>query len=144
MSSLEKINVDIFEDAKAGSQAVAKLIASAIREKQLTGKPFVLGLATGSSPKYLYAELVRMHRQENLSFSNVISFNLDEYYPISKTAVQSYHHFMQVHLFISGVGNNGPGPMRYCCFFSCFMFFAALCQCLPLFLYCCLNCIPMP
>ncbi|MFT3675149.1 MAG: glucosamine-6-phosphate deaminase [Chitinophagaceae bacterium] len=99
MSSLEKINVDIFENAKAGSQAVAKLIASAIREKQLTGKPLVLGLATGSSPKYLYAELVRMHREENLSFGNVISFNLDEYYPISQAAVQSYHHFMQTHLF---------------------------------------------
>lgn len=99
MSSLEKINVDIFEDAKAGSLAVAKLIASAIREKQLAGKPMVLGLATGSSPKYLYAELVRMHREENLSFRNVVSFNLDEYYPISKTAVQSYHHFMQVQLF---------------------------------------------
>lgn len=99
MSSLEKIKVAIYEDSKAASLFVANQIATIIREKQAVGKCCVLGLATGSSPKHLYAELVRMHREESLSFKNVITFNLDEYYPVSREAVQSYYHFMQVQLF---------------------------------------------
>ncbi|PZR28363.1 MAG: glucosamine-6-phosphate deaminase [Citrobacter freundii] len=99
MSSLEKIKAVIYEDVKSGSLVVAKQIATMIREKQSEGKFCVLGLATGSSPKQLYAELVKMHREEGLSFKNVITFNLDEYYPISREAVQSYYHFMQVQLF---------------------------------------------
>ena len=59
----------------------------------------VIGLATGSSPKTLYAELVRMHKQEGLSFRNVIAFNLDQYYPMDKDALQSYHYFMRKNLF---------------------------------------------
>jgi glucosamine-6-phosphate deaminase len=59
----------------------------------------VLGLATGSSPISVYRELVRLHQEEGLSFQNVISFNLDEYYPISKDDIQSYHYFMHIHLF---------------------------------------------
>jgi len=59
----------------------------------------VLGLATGSSPISVYNELVRMHKEDGLSFSNVISFNLDEYFPMKNDNIQSYHHFMSVHLF---------------------------------------------
>jgi len=59
----------------------------------------VLGLATGSSPIKVYEELVRMHEEEDLSFANVVTFNLDEYYPMDKSNVQSYHYFMQEHLF---------------------------------------------
>jgi glucosamine-6-phosphate deaminase len=59
----------------------------------------VLGLATGSTPRSMYAELVRMHKEEGLSFSNVITFNLDEYYPIENDALQSYNRFMHTHLF---------------------------------------------
>ena len=59
----------------------------------------ILGLATGSTPKSLYAELVRLHKEEGLSFKNVVTFNLDEYYPIEKEALQSYHRFMHMHLF---------------------------------------------
>ncbi|MGC4232891.1 MAG: glucosamine-6-phosphate deaminase [Niabella sp.] len=99
LDSLEKIGVDIFTDVKAGSLAIAQTIANLIRKKQAQNLPCVLGLATGSSPKTLYAELVRMHKEEGLSFSNVITFNLDEYYPISKTAPQSYNSFMSAHLF---------------------------------------------
>lgn len=99
MSSLEKIKVDIYRDLKTGSLIVAQQIAAMIREKQSAGRSCVLGLATGASPRYVYAELVRMHREEGLSFKNVITFNLDEYYPISREAVQSYYHFMQVQLF---------------------------------------------
>jgi len=59
----------------------------------------VLGLATGSSPLSVYRELVRLHKEEGLSFKNVITFNLDEYYPIAKEDIQSYHYFMHSNLF---------------------------------------------
>ena len=64
----EKIPTKIFKDSKEASKAVAQEIADLIREKQKQGKSCVLGLATGSSPKSVYAELVRMHREEGLSF----------------------------------------------------------------------------
>ena len=76
--SFEKIPVKIYPDLKQGSAEVAKQIAALIREKQNKKEKCVLGLATGSTPKTLYTELVRMHREEKLSFKNVITFNLDE------------------------------------------------------------------
>ena len=99
LDSFEKIGVTICKNAKEGSALVAKEIAALIRAKQASGEKCVLGLATGSTPISLYAELVRMHQQEGLSFKNVISFNLDEYYPIDKDAYQSYWSFMHRHLF---------------------------------------------
>lgn len=99
IDSFEQIPVEIYPTAKEGSKAVAREIANLIREKQAVGKPCVLGLATGSTPKNLYAELVRLHREEGLSFKNVIAFNLDEYYPIEPDALQSYHRFMKEQLF---------------------------------------------
>ena len=99
VDSFEKVPCHIYENGKQASAAIAQTIATLIREKQAQGKPCVLGLATGSSPRLLYAELVRMHKQEGLSFKNVISFNLDEYYPIDADALQSYKRFMQTHLF---------------------------------------------
>lgn len=95
----EKIPTKIYKDPKEASKAVAQEIAALIREKEREGKPCILGLATGSSPKSVYAELVRMHREEDLSFKNVISFNLDEYYPMSADALQSYWRFMREQLF---------------------------------------------
>jgi len=95
----EKIPTHIYADAKAASRAVAHEIADLIRQKQAEGKPAVLGLATGSSPKTVYAELVRMHREEELSFRNVVTFNLDEYYPMEPTSRQSYWRFMREQLF---------------------------------------------
>jgi glucosamine-6-phosphate deaminase len=97
--SFEKIPVKIFSTLYQGSAFVAAEIAAAMRQKQQEGKHIVLGLATGSTPKTLYAELVRLHREEGLSFANVISFNLDEYYPIEKDTLQSYYRFMHEHLF---------------------------------------------
>jgi glucosamine-6-phosphate deaminase len=97
--SFEKIPVKIYPSVQAGSEYVARQIANAIKAKQQEGKTIVLGLATGSTPKTLYAELVKMHQTENLSFSNVITFNLDEYYPIERNAIQSYWRFMHQHLF---------------------------------------------
>ncbi len=97
--SLERIPVKIFPSSKDGSLYVAEQIATMIKAKEALGKKCVIGLATGSSPKTLYAELVRMHQQEGLSFKNVITFNLDQYYPMEKDALQSYHYFMRKNLF---------------------------------------------
>jgi glucosamine-6-phosphate deaminase len=99
VDSFEKIPLKIFDSLPEGSVFIANEIASLIREKASKGENCVLGLATGSSPKTLYAELVRMHREEGLSFKNVTAFNLDEYYPIDNHALQSYHRFMKYHLF---------------------------------------------
>src|SRR5687767_2639738 len=95
--SFEKIPVKILPSSFDGSAFVAKLIADLIKQKQAAGEKCVLGLATGSTPISLYAELVRLHKQEGVSFKNVITFNLDEYYPIEQDAFQSYHHFMHRH-----------------------------------------------
>ncbi|MBT4063398.1 MAG: glucosamine-6-phosphate deaminase [Flavobacteriaceae bacterium] len=95
----EKIHTVIFDESKEASKMVANEIAILIRKKQKEKKHCVLGLATGSSPISVYNELVRMYKEEGLSFSNVISFNLDEYFPMKKVDTQSYYHFMDVHLF---------------------------------------------
>jgi glucosamine-6-phosphate deaminase len=99
VDSFEKIPVRIFETSASGSRFVAKEIAKLVREKASRNEACVLGMATGGTPIELYAELVRMHREEGLSFQNVITFNLDEYYPIEKEAFQSYWSFMHRHLF---------------------------------------------
>jgi len=95
----EKIHNVIFDDSNLASIIVAQEIAALIKQKQIKNKPCVLGLATGSSPINVYEELVRMHKEEGLSFANVITFNLDEYYPMDKFNIQSYYHFMHEHLF---------------------------------------------
>ena len=95
----EKIHSVIFDESKQASKIVANEIAILIRKKQKENKNCILGLATGSSPISVYEELVRLHKEEGLSFSNVITFNLDEYFPMKNVDIQSYHHFMNLHLF---------------------------------------------
>ncbi len=95
----EKIPTRIFADSHSASHTVARRIAELIRQKDAAGETCVLGLATGSSPVTVYAELVRLHREEGLSFRNVVTFNLDEYYPMQPDALQSYVRFMHEHLF---------------------------------------------
>jgi glucosamine-6-phosphate deaminase len=97
--SLERIPVKIFTEPSEGSRHVAGIIAELIRQRAAEGRNCVIGLATGSTPKTLYAELVRMHREEGLSFKNVVTFNLDQYYPMHNDALQSYHSFMRKNLF---------------------------------------------
>ena len=91
----EKIHNVIFNNSNKASIRVAEEIADLIREKETLGKTCVLGLATGSSPIRVYEELVRMHKEEGLSFANVVTFNLDEYMPMDKWNMQSYYYFMQ-------------------------------------------------
>jgi glucosamine-6-phosphate deaminase len=95
----ERLPVTVYPDQRTASAAVAGRIAALIRRKDEKGEKTVLGLATGVTPIGVYAELVRLHREEGLSFKNVITFNLDEYYPMQPTAVQSYVTFMYENLF---------------------------------------------
>ncbi|MEY4334886.1 MAG: glucosamine-6-phosphate deaminase [Bacteroidota bacterium] len=99
LESFEKIPVKIYKNPTEGSNALATQIATLIKEKQAQNLPCVLGMATGATPILLYKELVRMHKEEGLSFKNVITVNLDEYYPIPRNAYQSYWSFMHRHLF---------------------------------------------
>lgn len=99
IDAFERIPVKIFSAVNEGSVFAASEIAKLIKEKEEQNKKCVLGLATGSTPKLLYAELVRMHREEGVSFKNVITFNLDEYYPIDNHALQSYNYYMHRLLF---------------------------------------------
>jgi glucosamine-6-phosphate deaminase len=99
VDAFEKIPLEIYPDSISGSKFVAREIAFLIREKEKNKKLCVLGLSTGKSPLNLYAELIRMHREEALSFRNVVAFNLDEYYPMQRNAPQSYFRFMKENLF---------------------------------------------
>ena len=98
-SMLERMEVSIFGSPEEASLKVAKEISVLIEERRSQGQLAVLGLATGATPILVYEELVRMHKEEGLSFKNVVTFNLDEYYPMDETSALSYHHFMRSHLF---------------------------------------------
>ncbi|MBL8812135.1 MAG: glucosamine-6-phosphate deaminase [Planctomycetaceae bacterium] len=95
----ERIRCSILSNSSEAARKVATEIASLIRIRQAEGRKCVLGLATGSTPTGIYAELVRMHKEESLSFRNVVTFNLDEYYPMQPEDLQSYVRFMKEHLF---------------------------------------------
>lgn len=95
----EKIAVRVYGTARAASTAVARELAELITRRAAQGKQAVLGLATGSTPTTVYQELIRLHREEGLSFQNVVTFNLDEYFPMDPTSFQSYHRFMKEMLF---------------------------------------------
>ncbi len=95
----ERLDVDIHNDSLEASIAVANRIKELILSKSKNGSTVVLGLATGSTPTKVYEELVRMHREDGLSFQNVITFNLDEYYPMPPDSLQSYVRFMHEYLF---------------------------------------------
>ena len=98
-SRFEKLHTVIVGQSIDASQLVAAEIADLIRQKEKERKKCVLGLATGSSPIKVYEELITLHKKEGLSFKNVVTFNLDEYYSIRKENANSYHQFMNEHLF---------------------------------------------
>ncbi|WP_118193521.1 glucosamine-6-phosphate deaminase [Albibacterium indicum] len=95
----EKLPVTVYPNQEEASIAVANRIAALIRDKQEKGESAILGLATGATPVKVYDELIRLHKEEGLSFENVITFNLDEYYPMQPDAEQSYVYFMNKVLF---------------------------------------------
>src|SRR5690606_32232477 len=88
-TSFEKVPVTVYASQQEASVQVAQRSATIIRKKQSDGEKAVLGLATGATPIEVYDELIRIHREEGLSFNNVVTFNLDEYYPMQPTAEQS-------------------------------------------------------
>jgi glucosamine-6-phosphate deaminase len=96
---VEKVPVSVFPSAGAAGRMAATEIADLIRAKAKRGEHAVLGLATGSTPQGVYEELVRLHRTEGLSFKNVTTFNLDEYWPMQAHEIQSYRRFMREYLF---------------------------------------------
>jgi glucosamine-6-phosphate deaminase len=97
--SLERIRTVVVDDHAELGRLVAGRIAELIRSRRAARKATVLGLATGSTPIGVYRELIRMHREEGLSFSDVITFNLDEYFPMDPGSIHSYHRFMWENLF---------------------------------------------
>lgn len=99
LSAFEKIPVKIFNTSEEASRFVARQVADLVKSRQKENKLVVLGLATGSTPTRMYAELIDIHKREKLSFRNVVTFNLDEYYPIRPDSLQSYVRFMNEHLF---------------------------------------------
>jgi glucosamine-6-phosphate deaminase len=95
----EKIHTIIYKDSVSASKSVAAEIASVIKVKQLRNERCLIGLATGSTMVAFYEELVRLHKEENLSFANVHTFNIDEFYPMDPNSIQSYSKFMHEHFF---------------------------------------------
>ncbi len=98
-AGVERIHTVIQDDHRVIAQILARRMAHIIRERAAQGRHAVIGLATGSTPIGVYRELIRLHREEGLSFANVISFNLDEYYPMAPDSLHSYHRYMWENLF---------------------------------------------
>jgi len=99
VTRLERIPVEIFDDHEVIARRVARRVAEIVRERGREGRSAVLGLATGSTPLGVYAELTRLHVEEGLSLSNVVTFNLDEYFPMDPDSIHSYHRFMRENFF---------------------------------------------
>jgi glucosamine-6-phosphate deaminase len=95
----EKIRTEVFAGSETAVSELALVISDLIRQRQAENRRVVLGLATGSTPVKLYQELIRLHREDGLSFKNVVTFNLDEYYGLPPDHPESYRHFMEVQLF---------------------------------------------
>src|SRR5919107_5560537 len=97
--AVERLRTLVVPDHDELARVVARRIADLVREKAAAGQQAVLGLATGSTPIGVYRELIRMHRDEGLSFRNVVTFNLDEYYPMSPESIHAYNRYMWENLF---------------------------------------------
>ena len=99
MQNPEKIPTVISDDPDGLSVRVADRIVTIMQANAMRGRMTVLGLATGSTPIGVYRELIRRHRIDGLSFANVVTFNLDEYWPMSTDSIHSYHRFMRENFF---------------------------------------------
>ena len=95
----EKLHTVTFDNSQEASTLIAREICDLVKSKQEKNKNCVIGFATGSSPTKVYQEIIKIHNDESLSFNNVITFNLDEYFPIEKDDNNSYHNFMKESLF---------------------------------------------
>ncbi len=104
LARYEKLPIVIFEEMKRAAQKIAKDIARNILKKQNEGKQFILGISGGSSPIPVYEELVRMHKEDGLSFKNVVVFNTYEFYPIMDFSFSNLQMLKDV--FISQIDIN--------------------------------------
>lgn len=95
----ERIKTVIFPASRDATRTAALETIELLKLCEKEGRALILGLATGSTPVPYYRELIRMHREDGISFRNVITFNLDEYYPINPEHRESYHRFMDEQLF---------------------------------------------
>ncbi|MEM6287366.1 MAG: glucosamine-6-phosphate deaminase, partial [Bacteroidota bacterium] len=98
-SGVERVPVLIFDEPGELARQAARQVRTLIEAKAASGDIAVLGLPTGSTPIGVYQELVRMHREDGLDFSNVVTFNIDEYVPMTPDSLQSYHRFMRENFF---------------------------------------------
>ena len=96
---VERVPVLIFDDPGSIAKQAARQVRTLVEAKAASGDTAVLGLPTGSTPIGVYQELIRMHREEGLDFSNVVTFNIDEYVPMKPDSLQSYHRFMRENFF---------------------------------------------
>jgi glucosamine-6-phosphate deaminase len=99
MATTERVPVITVDEYDDIARLIADAIATLIRTRQQAGQKAVLGCATGSTPIGIYRELIRKHKEEGLDFSNVVTFNLDEYYPMQPDSIHSYHRFMWENFF---------------------------------------------
>ncbi|MGN6390840.1 MAG: 6-phosphogluconolactonase, partial [Gemmatimonadales bacterium] len=97
--SSEHIRTLIVDDHDELGRVIAHRLAEVVRARAAEGRHAVLGLATGSTPIGAYRELIRLHREEGLDFSDVVTFNLDEYYGLQPDSIHSYHRYMWENLF---------------------------------------------
>ena len=98
-TTLEHIPTSVCDDGKQAAHRVARIVAETIAEHNRQSRPTVLGLATGNTPIDVYRELIRRHQEDGLDLSRVVTFNLDEYYPMHPESVQSYRRWMRENLF---------------------------------------------
>ena len=92
LTRLEKIQTNIFETMEEGTRQIADEIIAKIQDRQREGKFCTIAIGTGASLRPLFSELVRRHKEDGISFRNVIIFNLYEYYPLTEGAGSSFNH----------------------------------------------------
>eukprot|EP01133_Synstelium_polycarpum_P014526 gene14526-17154_t len=97
--SKEKLPTYVYKYPEQASHHIASEIIATIEQATKENRKCVLGLSAGSTPTTVYDQLIALHKAGKVSFANVVTFNVDEYYPISRTCIQSYYRFMQENLF---------------------------------------------
>ncbi|KYQ89733.1 glucosamine-6-phosphate isomerase [Tieghemostelium lacteum] len=97
--SKEKLPCYVFKYPDQASRFISNEIITSIKQAESEGRPFVLALSAGSTPTTVYDVLIKLYNDKLVSFKNVITFNIDEYYSIPRTRIQSYYRFMKENLF---------------------------------------------
>ncbi|EGG18425.1 glucosamine-6-phosphate isomerase [Cavenderia fasciculata] len=99
--SREKLPTYVYKHPEQANTFISSEIVNIIKQANQEGRACVIGLSAGSTPTGVYDQLINLCKDKKVSFANVVTFNIDEYYPISKRTIQSYYRFMQENLFES-------------------------------------------